>query len=89
MSKRKEEFVELTVRIPRSIMDYFRAYWKFVGFDSETPEEYLVNHANKNLPSFIADTSMLPEDVEAIIETYGLEPYRKLMGFPSKKVKPN
>lgn len=83
----KEQFVELTIQIPKPVMDFFEAYWKFVGYTDETAKEYLTEHTSRNLPSLIYDMvfSNITDDSEQIIERHGLEPYRQLMGFPKHK----
>ena len=83
----KVEYVELTVKVPKPVMDLFEAYWRFVGWTDQTAKEYLEQHSSHNFPELVFDLvfERIIDDAGQFIETYGLEAYKDQMGFPVKK----
>jgi len=84
----KQETVELTFKIPKPIMDFFEAYWRFQGWKDQTAKEYLIEHTSDNIPSLIYDvvfsrTEM--SEIDEVLENHGLEQYKELMGLPKRK----
>jgi hypothetical protein len=77
------EFEELKIKVPKPIMDFLRAYWQFVGYTDQTAEQWLAERLGEQEAGvIIADTvfNAITDDAEAIIDKYGLEPYRNLLG---------
>jgi len=82
----KQETVEVVINIPKPVMDFFEAYWQFVGYGDQTAKEYLTELLSKDAQSVIADAVMNPaSDLEALIEKYGLKPYMESMDLAQWK----
>ena len=82
----KEETVEITVQIPKPLMNTLEAFWQFIGYTDQTAKEYLAERVARDCSSLIGDIlfNEMIDFADDIIENYKLEPFRKYMDVPKR-----
>lgn len=76
--------MEITVKIPKPIIDFFTAFLNFVGSEEYTAEKYLTedceDHIKSHVEEFIAQACNFDfyDGREEAINKYGLKPFIKL-----------